>query len=617
MFLLLLSSVSTVILADDDEQLAKSASVEDLRYGVALYYFYQQDYFDALSELMVGLKVEDVPNHGDNVELLMGGISLSYGMDQRAEEIFQRILSQSPEGRDRDVAWFYLAKLAYQRGENSRAADALSRIDEHLPESLDQQSRFVEASLALRRGEVAQAGEYASGIDEESIWLPYYFYNLGAIETASGNWQAGVQAFQNLQQLPLESDEAKSLRDCAYTAAGFANINGGQYEAAIEDFLKARLESPLVERALLGFGWAAAEQGDYQRALSPWQVLSKHSILSASVQESLLAIPFAYEKLDVPGTALEEYLRAVTIFEQERSKLKAAIANFESEPLSEIFSIYKDLGPDWFSGVDLLPVNDRMPYLSHLVARHEFQLSIKDLKDLLRLRDYLNNSQRRLENLRFVLNHQQQVWKETADSTNLEKYRAQYKQMQLQQQSLGRLLAEAKQNQDGLTIIDKADAKLWRQVDHARGLLASLENAGEDVSAESAQLRLYQGLLNWQASENYSQRVWTLNRAYSDLTLSMEEVRLRLETIETIIAKHDDSHFAPRIEDLSVNFGIQQQQVDQQILAAEQAIKALAVAELKKQTARLDQYIGQAKLSIARLYDSGTMNAPVDSEVLP
>ena len=97
-------------------------NVQSLRYGVTLFHFYQQDYFEALTELMVAQQLEQLDIHTANAELLRGGMSLSYGMDRVAEEVFQDLLADqsssvsSQNYEDSGVAWFHLAKLAWRRG---------------------------------------------------------------------------------------------------------------------------------------------------------------------------------------------------------------------------------------------------------------------------------------------------------------------------------------------------------------------------------------------------------------------------------------------------------------------------------------------------------------------
>ena len=51
-----------------------SGPVQSLDYGVALFHFYQQDYFDSISELMVGQQQQRLGPHAQGAELLRGGV---------------------------------------------------------------------------------------------------------------------------------------------------------------------------------------------------------------------------------------------------------------------------------------------------------------------------------------------------------------------------------------------------------------------------------------------------------------------------------------------------------------------------------------------------------------
>ena len=166
-------------------------SVQALRYGTTLYHYYQQNYFDALTELMVAQQTGELGAHGQNAELLRGGMSLSYGMDLQAEQIFTALLSQPQAGADRNRAWFYLAKIAWQRDQFERTAAALQQITESDTAEFNDEFNYLRASLSIKQGDYQSAQETISRLPADSSWLPYHYYNMGARRAAAGDWAGG------------------------------------------------------------------------------------------------------------------------------------------------------------------------------------------------------------------------------------------------------------------------------------------------------------------------------------------------------------------------------------------------------------------------------------------
>ena len=230
---------------------AQAASpVESLRYGTTLFYYFQQDYFNALTELMVAQQLDELGAHGDNAELLRGGVSLSYGMERAAEQIFERLLAEPGASIDRDRAWFYLGKLAWKRADLDRSAAALDKMAPTYQGQLTPEANYLRASISLRRGKEQLAASYETLLPADSPWLYYHYYNLAASHAARGEWAASVGYFQRVVESPLSTPEIKSLRDKALTASGYASLATGKYEQAAGDFARVRLDSPLVDRAL-------------------------------------------------------------------------------------------------------------------------------------------------------------------------------------------------------------------------------------------------------------------------------------------------------------------------------------------------------------------------------
>lgn len=208
----LLLAAPAALAAEQEAAGEQADGLTSLRYGVSLYYFYQQDYFDALSELMVAQQLGELATHAAHSELLRAGMSLSYGMDRVAESLFQQMLAQSGPTVDRDKAWFYLAKIAWQRGELARAEAALASMSPGYDGSLAAEADYLRASISLRRGDLAQATSLAARLPEDSPWRYYLDYNLGAALAAGGDWSAAIAAFQRLAHSPCPPRRASPCR---------------------------------------------------------------------------------------------------------------------------------------------------------------------------------------------------------------------------------------------------------------------------------------------------------------------------------------------------------------------------------------------------------------------
>ena len=87
-FALLLSLMPVSALSETNP-----GKVKDLAYGSVLYAYFQQDYFSALSELLVADQQGSIAGDKQKSDLLRGGIHLSYGMDKEAERLFQAVIA--------------------------------------------------------------------------------------------------------------------------------------------------------------------------------------------------------------------------------------------------------------------------------------------------------------------------------------------------------------------------------------------------------------------------------------------------------------------------------------------------------------------------------------------
>ena len=227
--------------------------VKDPYFGDVLFYFYQDRYFSSVTDLMVAQHFGRLPHHEDEAEVLRGGLYLSYGLHREAGEIFARLIDRGAPPPVRDRAWFYLAKIRYQRGQLALAQEAIGRILHPLPPDLEEERGLLEANVLMALGDYAAAAKVLQARGSGSDSSLYVRYNLGVALVKSGDVEGGTQWLDQVGRAPAGSEEIGSLRDKANVALGYATLQDGGTERARGYLERVRLSGMLSNKALLGF----------------------------------------------------------------------------------------------------------------------------------------------------------------------------------------------------------------------------------------------------------------------------------------------------------------------------------------------------------------------------
>jgi hypothetical protein len=584
------------------------AGVESPHYGDGLFYFFQGRYFSSVTHLMVSQHFVRMAPHADEAEILRGGLFLSYGLHREAGEVFAGLIERGAPQPVRDRAWFYLAKIRYQRALLAEAEDALGRIEKRLPGDLEEDRALLQANVLMARARYADAINVLDALAKSPGANSYVRYNLGVALVRSGDLARGTALLDAVGKMPAAGEEYRSLRDRANVALGFASLQEGRGAEARGYLERVRLEGMHSNKALLGFGWAAAAQGQMNSALVPWSELAGRDASDAAVLEAKLAVPYALGELGAAAQALALYQDAIGVFDRETSNLDESVAAIRDGKLLDGL-IASNPGEEmgWFWNIAELPDAAALPHGGHLaqvLAAHEFQEAFKNYRDLLFLAANLQRWQESLGVLRDMLANRRAAFAERLPQVREKERALNLAEFGQRHNSLRAELERVEREVDAAAFATARERELQARLDRVR---ETLERAGADPELAPARERYRRaaGALLWQQNDQFAVRLWSAKKGMQELQRNLVQVELR--NLGIAAAQRDEparlDQFATRIDALSARVDAMVPRVAALTNEQRNAVQELAVAELLRQKERLAVYGTQARFAVAQIYD--------------
>ncbi len=574
-------------------------------YGDSLFHFYQEHYFSSITSLMVSQHFERVPGHVDDAEVLRGGLLLSYGLHREAGDIFAQLIEKGAAPPVRDRAWFFLAKIRYQRGLFDEAQDAMAKIEKNLPPDLEEERVLLQANLLMAREEFAEAAKVLNGIDKKHPASNYVRYNLGVALVRSGDTKVGSKLLDEVGRAPAANDEARSLRDKANVALGFAALKDERAEDAKVALERVRLNSMLANKALLGFGWAEASLKEPKRALVPWSELADRDASDAAVLEARIALPYAYAELGAYGQSLERYNTALDSFERENGALDESITAIRSgKLLTGLLASNPGEEMGWFWNIRTLPEMPHAGHLAQVLAQHEFQEAFKNYRDLQFLDRNLKTWADKLTSFEDMLANRRKAFAERLPQIRSAAREADIAALAKRRDSVATELARVEAETDGNAFANEKQRELLDRLANVRDILKGAGNDPELMDA-AEKLRRVAGALTWQLAQDYPSRLWESQKALKAIDAGLTSARER----DTALAKaqRDEparfDEFEKRIVELGKRIRAMLPRVAALSREQQGQVQELAVAELDRQKDRLATYVTQARFAVAQLYD--------------
>jgi tetratricopeptide (TPR) repeat protein len=370
--------------------------VRDLYFGEALYEAYQGNYFGALERLDTELgqhyrldepELDSLYYHVDDAEFSVGDFELRYRMHHRAGRAITAVLEGDVDEIVRNEAAFRLARIHFQKGQLPEALQALARIDGKVPADIRDDIGFLRANTYLAVGDSSAAIEILDSLQASEELDGFIAYNLGIALLEDGQLDEARKQLDRAGQLEGDDPAALAIRDKSNLVLGTMLLQAQNYAEAGRYLDRVRLDGPFSNTALLGAGWAALSTGDFQGAVVPWRILAQRDPTDAAAQEAMLALPFAFAKLNVHGLAAEHYGLALNGFGVELKKIDESILSIRDGRFLEAL-VREEIrhNKDWVIRLRELPESPETYYLMQLLASHDFQTGLENYLDLHGLR---------------------------------------------------------------------------------------------------------------------------------------------------------------------------------------------------------------------------------------
>jgi hypothetical protein len=597
----------------DPEKLPETR-IRDLHYGDVLFLYFQNDDehdFEALTRLLAYDHWGRMPHHQEEVQLLAGGLYLQLGMHNEAGERFARLLTNDVPSGVRNRAWLYLAEIWYARGYLEKAEGALRKVNGRMSPDFEAQRELLLGNVLMHQGRYDEAIHLLSGWRGGPLWSAYARFNLGVALVRNNRLADAAPFLTSVGSTVGDSAEFGALRDRANLALGFAYLQANQPELARAPLARVRLNGPYSNKALLGIGWADATLGDYQGALTPWMELRSRNVLDSAVQESYLAVPYAFSKLNANAQSAEYYESAVTSFDTENTRLDAAIARIQKgELLEEVLAKDKQhdssaLAPHgWFRDLKSLPDAPESPYLYSLLAGHDFQEGVKNYRDLVYLSGLLGRWDDSMEAYQDMIGTRERAYAERLPRTDALLASGAVQKLQQRDAALEDKLRAIESQHDVAALGTDTEREQWARVQRIEAALVGAPDTPENAETRE-RLALVKGVLYFRLNDAYGARLWQEHRSLRDLGVALQEAQSRWIRVERARKNMpvNTGEFAQRVASLQQRINALQARLTDTEQRQNSYLANIAVHELEEQKDRLAAYQVQARFALASMYD--------------
>lgn len=590
-------------------------ALKDPYFGEALYYAFQGEWFNAIARLDTELmqhygvdepELDTLHYHINQAEFDVGDFELAYRMHQRAGRAITAVIEGNVAQPVRNEAVFRLARIYFQKDQPVNARYAVERIKGVVPDNIRDDLDFLRAQIFMANGRFAEAASALKDLQGAKGLEGFASYNLGIALIGDGKELEGRRYLDHTGQIETNDELTLAIRDKANLVLGSKLLNEKDYEGAKQMLDRVRLTGPFSSRALLASGWADAFRGRFERALVPWSVLVTREVTDASVQEAMLALPYAYGKLNVSSTAAVVYSNSLKKFGTEIDKLGVSIKSIrDGRFLQALVREELKQDADWVVRLRELPDTPETYYLLDLMASHDFQESLKNYLDLEQLRQKLDGWERDLDAFEGIIEQRRAYYEPLLPDID-RKFRRLDSQMRLRLEQQDRI----EQRLKAMLVVPRPDylaTARERIMGEQIALLEQKLTTGGTAMPGGAEARIkrLRGVLHWNVYTEYDRRFTDTYKHLRDLNREVDILKRQYDAFVRTRQAATQSYegYDEVISHKRLQIGKALEKVDELMARQGNMLETMAVNELTARLERLVEFQIKARFAMADSYD--------------
>ena len=506
----------------------------------------------------------------------------------------------------RNEAIYRLARIYFQKDQPLNALFAVERIRGDVPAGIRDDLAFLRSQVLMANGRFTEAARVLEDLQHVKSLEGFNTYNLGIALLRDGKEQEGRRYLDLAGQIESDRVLTQAIKDKSNLVLGTKLLEERNFEGAKQMLDRVRLKGPFSNRALLGSGWADAYQGSFERALVPWSVLLTRQVTDPDVQEAMLAVPYAYGRLNVHSKAALLYGSALEKFSTEIDRLSASIKSIrEGHFLAALVREELKQDANWVVKLRELPQTPETYYLLELMASHDFQESLKNYLDLDELRKKLSTWQTDLGAFEEIIERRRAYYEPLLPGIDRQ-FRRLDSQLRLRLEQRDRI----EKRLQAMLVVPRPDFLATSQERVVSEQIAQLEQRVRTDSAAapgeiSGRIRRLRGVLHYNIYTDYDRRFTVAHRHLRQLNREVAHAQQQYNTFVRTRQAATQSYqgYDGGIRRLRSRIREADATVAELMARQGHLLETMAVNELTRRRERLTEFQIKARFAMADSYD--------------